>query len=273
MAVELKQLVESFDRLWPATGAEDWDNPGLVCGDLKQRVSRVLLSVDVTTDIISEAIDGGFDLLLAHHPYLLRGITSLREDTAKGMNLASAIRADLSIFAAHTNADIVESGVSHAFANALGLQNVEPLVPSSDRSIGHGRIGVLSEPIALGEFARHIAKVLPSTATGVRVAGDFNQLVQRVALCGGAGDSFIPAAMEAAVDVYVTSDLRHHPVQDAREHSALSGGTPAIIDVSHWASEWLWLDIAAEQLGVLFPNVQFVVSQLRTDPWDFVVTQ
>jgi putative NIF3 family GTP cyclohydrolase 1 type 2 len=79
--------------------------------------------------------------------------------------------------------------------------------------------------------------------------------------------------MEAAVDVYVTSDLRHHPVQDAREHSALSGGTPAIIDVSHWASEWLWLDIAAEQLGVLFPNVQFVVSQLRTDPWDFVVTQ
>lgn len=97
--------------------------------------------------------------------------------------------------------------------------------------------------------------------------------IQRVAVCGGAGDSFISAAMLAEADVYVTSDLRHHPVQDAREQANLSGGTPAIIDVAHWASEWLWLEVAADQLAKLFPNVQFVVSQIRTDPWDFVVTQ
>ena len=165
------------------------------------------------------------------------------------------------------------NGVSAVMAEAFGIQNAKPLVPVNDASIGHGRIGELVSPIKLGDFARLIAKVLPSTATGVRVAGEFDQLVQRVAVCGGAGDSFISAAVAAGADVYVTSDLRHHPVQDAREQAALCDGSPAVIDVAHWASEWLWLEVAAEQLSKLFPNVQFVVSQIRTDPWDFVVTQ
>jgi putative NIF3 family GTP cyclohydrolase 1 type 2 len=94
-----------------------------------------------------------------------------------------------------------------------------------------------------------------------------------VAVCGGAGDSFIQAATSAKADVYVTADLRHHVVQDAREAAALSDGTPAIIDVSHWASEWLWLEQAAQELRKLHPEVEFEVCDLRTDPWDFVITQ
>lgn len=273
MSVELGQLTAAFEKLWPRGGAEDWDAPGLVTGKESQRVSRVLLTVDVTSEIIAESIDGEFDLVFAHHPYLLRGINSLAESTAKGATLSNAIRAGVSIFAAHTNADIVENGVSAVMAEALGLQNASPLVAGQQESVGHGRIGNLAAPIKLGDFARLIAKVLPSTATGIRVAGDFDQEIESVAVCGGAGDSFIAAAGSAGADVYVTSDLRHHPVQDAREQSLLSGGVPALIDVSHWASEWLWLEVAAKQLSKLFPNVQFVVSQIRTDPWDFVVTQ
>lgn len=273
MSLELGQLVAAFEKLWPLAGAEDWDAPGLVSGTSLQRVSRVLLTVDVTAEIVTEAIDGEFDLVLAHHPYLLRGIYSLDESGSKGATLSNAIRSGVSIYAAHTNADVVATGVSAVMAEAFGIQNARPLVAGTDTSTGHGRIGDLSAPIKLGEFARLIAKVLPSTATGVRVAGDFDQTVQRVAVCGGAGDSFISAAVAAGADVYVTSDLRHHPVQDAREQALLSGGSPAIVDVAHWASEWLWLEVAAEQLSKLFPNVQFVVSQIRTDPWDFVVTQ
>ncbi|MFM6971090.1 MAG: Nif3-like dinuclear metal center hexameric protein, partial [Rhodoluna sp.] len=137
--------------------------------------------------------------------------------------------------------------------------------------IGTGRVGNLPSEIKLGDFARLIAKVLPSTATGIRVAGDYEKSICRVAVCGGAGDSFIDAAIDSGADVYVTSDLRHHPTQEAREKIGPEG--MALVDVSHWASEWLWLEVAAEQLENLFPNVQFVVSQLRTDPWDFVVTQ
>lgn len=273
MAVELGHLVSKFEELWPLAGAEQWDTPGLVLGNLSQRVSRVLLSVDITAEIIAEAADGEFDLVLAHHPYLMRGVSSLSESTSKGATLSKAIRSDVAIYAAHTNADVVDSGVSHVMAEAFGIQNSVPLMATNDSTTGHGRIGSLESPIKLGDFARKISKILPSTASGVRVAGDFDQIIQRVAVCGGAGDSFIAAAVAAEADVYVTSDLRHHPVQDAREQAAISGGRPALIDVAHWASEWLWLEIAAKQLEEHFPNLQFVVSQIRTDPWDFVVTQ
>ena len=273
MSQSLDELVHFFEELWPLGGAEDWDAPGLVCGSLERPMSRVLLTVDVTHDIIAEAEDGGFDLVFAHHPLLLKGVKTLSESSSKGSLISRSIRSNIAIYGAHTNADIVESGVSDVLARSLGLGSLTPLVPTLNSGEGHGRIGLLDSPITLGDFARLAAKVLPSTASGIRVSGEFDQLVQRVAVCGGAGDSFIDAAIDAGVDVYLTSDLRHHPVQEARELSQLASGGPAFIDVAHWAGEWLWLEVAAAQLAKRFAKVQFVVSQLRTDPWDFVVTQ
>lgn len=272
MSNELAQLVDHFESLWPISGAEDWDSPGLVSGASKALIRRVLLTVDVTHEIMSEAEDGGFDLVLAHHPLLLKGIKTASEQSAKGALLARAIRANIAIYAAHTNADIVEDGVSDVLAKALGLESTTPLVSTSS-SGGHGRIGSLASAVKLGDFARLVARVLPSTAGGIRVAGEFDEMVQRIAVCGGAGDSFIDAAVQAGADVYLTSDLRHHPVQEAREQASIGMGGPAFIDVAHWAGEWLWLEVAARQLEERFPQIQFVVSQLRTDPWNFVVTQ
>ena len=272
MSVPIQSIVDAAELLWPTAGAETWDAPGLISGSAHQPVSRVLLTVDVTSSILDEAIDGAFDMVLSHHPFLMRGVTSLSEQTSKGYLISRAIRSGVSLFSAHTNADIVQTGVSDVIARAIGLTGIRPLVESSP-GIGHGRIGTLPEEETLGELARRIAKVMPSTATGIRVSGEFNQLVQTVALCGGAGDSFIADAISSGADVYMSSDLRHHPVQDAREHAVTQGTGPAIIDVSHWASEWLWLEVAASQLAEQFPQVQFVVSQLRTDPWDFVITQ
>jgi len=269
---QLKDLIATFETLWPIAGAEEWDTPGLISGDPYAGVSKVLLSVDVTAELVEEAV-GKYDLILAHHPYLMRGITLAGEHSAKGTLLAKSIRNSLAIYAAHTNADIVSNGVSDVLARSLGMVDTKPLVSVSNSGIGHGRIGKLSAPVQLGEFARLVAKVLPATATGVRVAGDYLQTVETVAVCGGAGDSFIVAAADAGADVYVTADLRHHVVQEARENARLHGNKPALIDVSHWASEWLWLEVAAAQLRQRHPLVQFDVSDLRTDPFDFVITQ
>ncbi len=273
MGTTLARLLEVFEELWPVSGAEDWDAAGLVSGAVTDSVSRVLLTVDVTSEIITEAIEGEFDLVLAHHPFLMRGVTTLSAETAKGSTISRAIKSSVAIYAAHTNADIVADGVSDTMAKRLGLVDLEPLAGKPGSDVGHGRIGKLLNPATLGSLARHIATVLPSTATGVRVAGDYEQQINRVALCAGAGDSFMKQALDAKVDVFITSDLRHHVVQDARESAILNSGAPAVIDVSHWAAEWLWLDVAAAQLASRFPNIQFVVSHIRTDPWDFVVTQ
>lgn len=274
MAVNLGQVIGFAETLWPLSGAEEWDRPGLVCGSPNQPVARILLTVDVTHDVLTEAVDGGFDLILAHHPYLLRGVSTISEQTSKGALLSEAIRRGVAIYAAHTNADIVSGGVSDALAEALGIIDARPLVPSAlDTTCGHGRIGILPSPITLLDFARKIAATLPATASGVRVAGPHDKLVSTVALCGGAGDSFIAAAQKQKADVYLTSDLRHHPAQDAVELRKIEESAPCLVDLSHWAAEWLWLDRAAAQLNQEFEGLQVVVSQIRTDPWDFVVTQ
>jgi dinuclear metal center YbgI/SA1388 family protein len=131
---------------------------------------------------------------------------------------------------------------------------------------GSGRVGSLLQPRTLAEFAEQAASALPATNVGLRVAGDLDRVVRTVAVCGGAGDSYLSAATRAGVDVYVTGDLRHHP---ASEH--LAEGGPALIDATHWASEWPWLREAAtrlrERLAELGTTVETTVSRLVTDPW------
>ncbi|QDZ13902.1 Nif3-like dinuclear metal center hexameric protein [Humibacter ginsenosidimutans] len=267
----IAEILTSTELLWPVAGAEPWDAPGLVSGDPAASVDRVLLTVDVVSDVVDEAVDGSFQLVLAHHPLLLRGVTSVAEDRYKGSLVARLIRAGCGLVTAHTNADVVTDGVSDVFARALGLVDARPLVPENGTS-GLGRVGDLPTVTTLGELARRLGDLLPPTAGGIRVAGDYRRAVQRVSLCGGAGDAFLREPAVLGSDVYVTSDLRHHPASEFLEQAKLSGG-PALIDVSHWAAEWLWLETAAGQLSTAFPGLEVVVSDLRTDPWDFVVVQ
>ena len=147
--------------------------------------------------------------------------------------------------------------------------DVIPLAALDDPGRGSGRIGRLAEPMSLTGFAAHVGRVLPETAHGVRVAGDPTATVQTVALCGGAGDFLLDRARAAGADVYVTSDLRHHPASELREHEE----TPALVDVAHWAAEWTWLPVLertlVEALAERGDTVETRVSTTCTDPWTF----
>ncbi|PYY63461.1 Nif3-like dinuclear metal center hexameric protein [Curtobacterium sp. MCPF17_003] len=265
----LRELQAVIEDLWPAAGAESWDSVGLVAGDPDATVEHVHLAVDAVPATAREAVELGAELLLTHHPLLLRGVTTIAESTYKGSVLATLVRGGSALLAAHTNADVVTTGTSAVLADRLGLTEQCPLDAGADPDTGIGRVGVLPEGTTLGALARKLVDLLPPTATGVRVSGDFDQPVRTVALCAGAGDSLLghPAVLDA--DVYITSDLRHHPASEFREQALLDGG-PALIDTSHWATEWLWLDVAAEQLRTR-AGVRVTVSELRTDPWDFAV--
>jgi dinuclear metal center YbgI/SA1388 family protein len=139
-------------------------------------------------------------------------------------------------------------------------------VASPPAATGIGRVGELPEPMTLRGFAELVATTLPATHHGVRVAGALDQPVGRVALCGGAGDSLLAAARSAGASVYLTSDLRHHP---AGEH--LEAGGPALVDVSHWAAEWMWLPQAQAllraDLSAASMQIESRVSRIVTDPW------
>ncbi|GAB3617061.1 Nif3-like dinuclear metal center hexameric protein [Okibacterium endophyticum] len=273
MSYSLSEVLQVCERLWPAAGAEGWDASGLVAGHPDDRVSRILLAVDAVHDTVDEAVEADADLLIAHHPLLLRGVTSIAADQYKGAVLTRLIRSGCALLAAHTNADVVDEGTSGVLASKLGLVDAVPIVPSPAGDTGIGRIGRLREPTTLGRLAQALGAILPATATGVRVSGDYDATVESIALCGGAGDSLLGSDAVRSADVYITSDLRHHPASEARQQAMLSGNRPFLIDVSHWASEWLWLDTAAERLRQRLPELDVTVSELRTDPWDFVVTQ
>lgn len=133
---------------------------------------------------------------------------------------------------------------------------------------GSGRIGRLPEPMSLAEFAVYVSDRLPAHQSATRVAGDLDLTVSTVALCGGSGDFLLGAADASGADVYVTSDLRHHPVSEHREQPAAC----AVVDVPHWAAEWTWLPVAAREVAARCGDtVETRVSTIVTDPWTHVV--
>jgi len=266
-------VIQTVQAAYPPGLAEEWDTGiGLTCGDPAAEITGVLLAVDADASTVAEAIDLGVGLLLTHHPLLFRPVQSVAADTAKGALIHRMITAGIGHFAAHTNADKAVGGVNDALAAALGLTDLRPLVPAGSDALagtgtgtgtGSGRIGELAEPLTLRAFCALVADRLPATVTGVRAAGDADRMLSTIAVCGGAGDSFLPAAATAGVDGYLTSDLRHHVVAEFVGDPV----NPAVIEVSHWAGEWPWLPVAARLIGNAHPSLAVTVSTRRTDPW------
>jgi dinuclear metal center YbgI/SA1388 family protein len=256
------EVVAAVEHRYPPQWAASWDRVGLVLGEPEAPVRRVLCVVDCVPETVAEAFAVGADLIVAHHPLLLRPVSSVAPTTYKGRIVHQLIGGGVALYVAHTNADVADPGVSDALAGRLGLRELRPLCPEPDAPRrGSGRVGVLPEPSTLAELARHAAQVLPRTAWGVRAAGDPHRRVRTMAVCGGAGDSYLAAATAAGVDAYLTADLRHHPVS---EHVAAGG--PALLDAAHWATERPWLDELAAVLHDTL-QVETIVSDIDTDPW------
>ena len=168
----LAQVRTLIDDLWPESFAESWDSVGLTVGDPAAPVTAILLAVDPTDDVVAEAAETSADLLLTHHPLLLRGVTSVAADTLKGGQVTRLLQAGVAHIAAHTNADSQLGGVSDALIDVLDAQVEGPLAPTAGApdGVGIGRVGTV-RPTTVRALAQALADALPVTATGVRIAG------------------------------------------------------------------------------------------------------
>ena len=284
---KVNDCVDVFEALWPTALAESWDSVGLAVGDPSAQVRSILLALDPMDAVIAEAVVLGADLVFNHHPLMLKPVKSVNASTLKGGAVHTLISNDIALFNAHTNADSARGGVSDALIALLGIEDAEPLV-AHDHSVptdassspeqaaqevatGIGRVGNLKTPTPVRDIARILSGRLPRTTTGVRIAGDPSAMVTRVAVCGGAGDSLFDQVRASGAEVYITADLRHHPATEARDTANRHGGRPQLIDVSHWASETVWLETAAAQMEAEFTARGFAValqhSAVNTDPW------
>jgi dinuclear metal center YbgI/SA1388 family protein len=210
----------------PGEGAMEWDNVGLLLGDPERPVSRVLVALDITEEVAEEAIAQGCELIVAHHPIMncrWLPVQSIREDTPQGHLLRRLLRHEICAICMHTNLDVAWGGVNDALAETLELNETRPLCEN-----GLGRIGTLSQPMALADFARYVSRRLG--CNGLRYA-DADRPVYQVAVGGGACGEFEDDAIRAGCDTYVTADLSYHQFLDAK------GKGINLVDAGHFPTE------------------------------------
>lgn len=257
------ELADLLEKRYPKSLAVEWDVVGLITGNQELLLDKILLTVDITKEVIQEAIDLSVNLIISHHPLILDSNEN-SDIQSKRLELKSIIEKNsIALFILHTNADIAINGVNDSFAELLGLKEV--------RAIGTekmARIGLLPVEMTLKELAKKIQEILPSNKSAIQVSGILNQKIKTVALCGGSGSSLLEQIRQTEAEVYVTADLKHHVVSD---NKTMNG--PCLISVSHWASEWVWLPQLKQQLEndfkLIGKNTKIVVSNIVTDPWDY----
>ncbi len=208
MSVTLDDFCAAMQRIAPMELAMEFDNPGLIVGMLRKDIRKVLVALDCTCEVASEAVEGGYDMVLTHHPKLFSPVKRLLPEDPELAPLFTLIKHDIGLYAAHTNLDAAPDGVNDCLARTLELSDITPLPPDM-----LGRIGTYAPGGNIGEFARHTAHALK---TCIRVT-DAGVPVSRVALVGGAGGDDILAAFEAGADTFVTGEAKHHQALNAKQ--------------------------------------------------------
>jgi len=200
----------------------------------------------------------GADLVLTHHPLLMSPELSIDFGKMPGMALAMAAREKISIVSAHTNLDKAENGLNDYFAQRLGIECEEALEPEGlpvqwpGKLQGIGRLGQLTPGRTFKEFIALVKKRL--NLDHLRVTGDLNLMVQKVALCTGSGGSLVDAFLKSSADVYITGDVKYH---EARKIELLGKG---LMDVGHFASEIIGVDLLVSRLHQAFLSLGYQVQ-------------
>ncbi|TYZ22570.1 Nif3-like dinuclear metal center hexameric protein [Selenomonas ruminis] len=242
--VKCQVVMDVLETIAPKRFAEDWDNPGLLVGALNQDVHKILVCLDVSDEVVEQAIDAGADMIVAHHPLIFRGIKKLRTDLPLGRRLQQLLKHDIAVAAAHTNLDIAEGGVNDVLARAIGLAKLSSFVIESQDIDGSvlsmGRMGSLTAPMTVQDFAAQVRDALPTEH--VRLVDAGARPVRKVAICSGSGAEFIQKAAFMGADVYVTGDVKYHEAQQAVELGM------HVIDAGHFGTEFPVVEVLKQRL-------------------------
>ena len=240
MIMKVRDLLRRVDQVAPFSLAMEWDNVGLMAGDLEAEVRRVGVALDPTLEAVTASANQGCQVLLCHHPLLFHPVRKLDLNSDPGRAIREAVRRDVTILAAHTNWDCAPGGVNGALGQLLGLQDCSPLDPET----GLGVKGVLPGALSLNETLERLKGAWNLTRLDAYIPQNDNRCsILRVALCGGSGAEFWPAARAWGADLYVTADMKYHELIDATR----AGLAVAVAD--HGEMEMASLPELARQLA------------------------
>ena len=248
--MKVKDIIKVIEDFAPLSVQEGWDNSGLCIGSPDAPVSSVLLGLDCTPELVDEAVACGADMIVTHHPLIFSGLKKITPDNPVGEAVIKAIKAGISIYAAHTSADKVIAGVSGAMAARLGLENVEILDEDGDGT-GLGVVGDLHEPMTAEEAVKYVKERFGLKA--MRTSRPVEGKISRIAMCGGSGGSLIGAAMKSGAQLYISGDISYH--------NFFTQNGFMIMDIGHYESEIEIVDILFSLIKKNFPTFAVRITQ------------
>lgn len=288
--MKLQTLVEFLEKIFPLELAESWDNVGLLLGDRRREIKRVLACLTIDRAVVDEAVATGVDCVVSHHPFPFRAAKRWTFDTTDGEILSKLLGAQIAVYSPHTAHDSALFGINRQLAAGLGLRDVRPLIPgtlaatqdaldglapsvaeevahdfasgdaktASAPLLGTGRIGRFEKSRSFAQLIEQVKDMLQiSTLAAV---GDDQKPIRNVAIGCGAADDFIGNAADAGADALLLGEARFHACLEARARGL------GLILAGHYATERFAACILADRIARKFPELSVKASAKESDP-------
>ena len=261
----VKDIANAIEAIAPRPLQEDYDNAGLQVGTFDTDVVGVLVCLDITEDIIDEAISKGCNLVVSHHPLIFRGLKRVSDSTYQERCVVKAIMNDIVLYSAHTNLDNAEGGVNHKIAKLLGLKDtqwLEPKPQTAGCSCGSGLIGSLSEAMPAEAFLKKVKETFKVDC--IMHNNPDGKIISKVALCGGAGSFLLDEAIGKGADCFLTGEMSYHNYF-GHDKDIL------IAVIGHYQSEQYTKELFKEILLKEYPSLRVELSEINTNPIKYFV--
>ncbi len=263
--VKVTDIYKTLSMIAPPILKMEFDNVGFLVGFSGNAVSKILVSLDITDEVVDEAIQENAQLIVSHHP-LFFSLKSVTDTDRTGRKITSLLSHNISAICMHTNLDAAWGGVNDAFAQAAGLTQVtllnEDVVDEHGQAYSYGRFGYLEEPTPLSRYLLTLKRRLGTNGLRYHDAG---RDVHKIATVGGSGGSELKHAVAHGCDTFLTADIKYDVFLEAKELGL------NLIDGDHFCTENVVTPVLAERLQEKFPQLAVQISKTHRQTASFFV--
>lgn len=268
--MKIKEIIKKIEIKFPLDLAYNWDNVGFLLGNKENNINEILLTLDVTNNVIEEAINNNIKFIISHHPFIFDKLDRINTSTHKGKQIIKLLKNDISIYCMHTNFDIAFDGLNDGFVKLLDVYDIKvfDIINKKENYMngeyyGLGRTAILKESLTFKQFSEHLMSVLKMQT--IRVVGDLESRIKKIAIVTGSGAEYFELAKENDIDVLITGDVKYHQAMDAIDLNV------NIIDCGHFETENIFKDLMAVELKKMFSNdISIKKSCLNENPFTFI---
>ncbi|MGL4732892.1 MAG: Nif3-like dinuclear metal center hexameric protein [Fusobacteriaceae bacterium] len=258
----LEKIISEIERCYPRKNAEKWDNVGLLIGDRKREIKKIILALDADMETIDYAIEEKADLLITHHPFIFNPIKDINTDTLLGEKIIKSIKKDLAIYSIHTNIDSSFQGLNEYILSKIGVEKFKILdEKTEDNKIGIGRYYKTDKEYRVEEYIELIKEKLDLDKV-ILYSEDSEHLkpIKKIALINGAGISYWKKARFFGCDTIITGDVKYHEALDAIEAGM------KVIDLGHYESEKLFFELMEFKIKESFLDL-LIIKKIKPPIW------